>query len=159
MTRKLILLRNGHYIKDSQTGQLSDIGIGQAKIVGSALSLVGVHPNAAYHSISNRARKTGEVLQRAYNAVSLKDFPLIAAEALPRESFNQPEQFLGNFDDRHNTIVVVTHQQIIRSALELLADQSPSPEYAEALVIESQADSWRSFGRGKLTRVLRPGQF
>lgn len=156
MSKTLILMRHGHYNPFSKDYELTNLGKQQAENIADQLLSHGYKPDMILHSGYTRTVETAQGVQKIFNAASGIEIAVVENPDLIDAKHLAPIRFIQKFDDNAHVILAVTHQPLIETVTGKLTGDVLSPEFAEAMILKSDENSWKRFNRASHIATLRP---
>ena len=158
----LLLMRHGEPNYRNGTGELTERGLRQVRIVAKELIEAGIRPDIIISSDLPRAKHTARVLAEELMLVGMEtvmsvDERLKEMETTLRNGGIQTgiRGALSELNNKYQTVAIISHKDELAQAAVLLTGQSLSLGYAQAGLVKCYEDTWANSAGSNLNMYER----
>jgi phosphohistidine phosphatase SixA len=158
MSKTLAILRHAFCDKSQPNPPLLPQGRAQADSVAEQLFDAAVRPDVILHAPAARATETAERISEAFSRHGIRVAP-VPQQWLAEDMDVGTEKKIVLIDPAASTAILVTHQPNVTRAVMMLtrsALHARRPDFAEAFVLESDAQDWAGVQKARMLHTLKP---
>lgn len=142
----LVFIRHGEKFSEG-VDRLTSRGKFEILSTGQQLKYkMNLWPDVILSSPTKRTKDSASLLQRVFEEDEKRNQPkIIETELLvegSRGKFTSEGKGFAGLNDNHKTVFCVTHNNVIQSQFQALADRYPFIDYGTALVVKFNEKSW-----------------